>query len=183
MMKLLTMNVIPAIMISVVFAGLFSLLVGYISLRRSGIYFSILTLAFAQMSFALAYSVLTPITVVKRGYQLSLNDPRVLGVSPDRAGHHPAIPFVRHPDARLLRACGLGNWLFTFNAGYYLAASCHADRVLHLDPHLPLALRHDAARGKIQPATRMLYTGLNPRPYTLAAVSSSPACMPVWQAG
>ncbi|MBO6506994.1 MAG: branched-chain amino acid ABC transporter permease, partial [Roseibium sp.] len=31
MMKLLTMNVIPAIFMSVVFAGLFSLLVGYIS--------------------------------------------------------------------------------------------------------------------------------------------------------
>ena len=50
MLKLLTMNVVPAIMLSVIVAGLFSLLVGYISLRRSGIYFSILTLAFAQMS-------------------------------------------------------------------------------------------------------------------------------------
>ena len=40
--------------------GLFSLVIGYISLRRSGIYFSILTLAFAQMSSAMAYSVLAP---------------------------------------------------------------------------------------------------------------------------
>ena len=62
MLKLLSMNVVPAIILSVVIAGLFSWVVGYISLRRSGIYFSILTLAFAQMSFALAYSVLTPIT-------------------------------------------------------------------------------------------------------------------------
>ena len=62
MFKLLSMNVIPAIILSVIVAGLFSLLIGYVSLRRSGIYFSILTLAFAQMSFALAYSVLTPIT-------------------------------------------------------------------------------------------------------------------------
>ena len=54
------MNVIPAIILSVIVAGLFALLIGFISLRRSGIYFSILTLAFAQMSFALAYSVLTP---------------------------------------------------------------------------------------------------------------------------
>ena len=54
---------------------------GYISLRRSGIYFSILTLAFAQMSFALAYSVLTPITGGETGLQLSLKDPRILGVS------------------------------------------------------------------------------------------------------
>ncbi|MDZ7824052.1 MAG: branched-chain amino acid ABC transporter permease [Ahrensia sp.] len=58
MMKLLTMNIIPAIALSVVVAGLFSLVVGWISLRRSGIYFSILTLAFAQMSYSLAYSVL-----------------------------------------------------------------------------------------------------------------------------
>ena len=36
--------------------------IGYLSLRRSGIYFSILTLAFAQMCYNLAYSVLTPIT-------------------------------------------------------------------------------------------------------------------------
>src|SRR6056297_2804868 len=62
MFKLLSMNVIPAIILSVLFAGLFALVIGYVSLRRSGIYFSILTLAFAQMSFALAYSVLTPIT-------------------------------------------------------------------------------------------------------------------------
>jgi hypothetical protein len=38
-------------------------------LRRSGIYFSILTLAFAQMSYALAYSVLTPITGGETGLQ------------------------------------------------------------------------------------------------------------------
>ena len=62
MFKLLSMNVLPAIILSVLIAGLFSLIIGFISLRRSGIYFSILTLAFAQMSFALAYSVFTPIT-------------------------------------------------------------------------------------------------------------------------
>ena len=43
-------------------AGLFALAIGYVSLRRSGIYFAILTLAFAQMCYNLAYSVLTPIT-------------------------------------------------------------------------------------------------------------------------
>jgi ABC-type branched-subunit amino acid transport system permease subunit len=39
-------------------------------LRRSGIYFSILTLAFAQMSYNLAYSVLTPITNGETGLQV-----------------------------------------------------------------------------------------------------------------
>jgi len=68
--KLLTMNILPAIVLGVVVAGLFGLLIGYISLRRSGIYFSILTLAFAQMSFNLAYSVLTPITNGETGLQI-----------------------------------------------------------------------------------------------------------------
>ena len=78
MMKLLTMNVIPAIVLSVIVAGLFSVVIGYISLRRSGIYFSILTLAFAQMSYNLAYSVLTPVTNGETGLQIALDDPRIL---------------------------------------------------------------------------------------------------------
>ncbi|MGI9408214.1 MAG: branched-chain amino acid ABC transporter permease [Hyphomicrobiaceae bacterium] len=68
--KLLTMNVIPAILFSTVAAGIFALLIGYISLRRSGIYFSILTLAFAQMCYSLAYSVLTPVTNGETGLQV-----------------------------------------------------------------------------------------------------------------
>ena len=46
--KLLTMNVIPALLLAVTVSGLFALAIGYVSLRRSGIYFSILTLAFAR---------------------------------------------------------------------------------------------------------------------------------------
>src|SRR6056297_2899577 len=84
MMKLLTMNVIPAILVSIIVAGIFALLVGWISLRRSGIYFSILTLAFAQMSYSLAYSVLTPITGGETGLQPKNSDPRILdGVNTD----------------------------------------------------------------------------------------------------
>ncbi|MBL6931479.1 MAG: branched-chain amino acid ABC transporter permease [Rhodospirillales bacterium] len=74
--KLFTMNVVPAVFFGVIFAGLLAFLIGYISLRRSGIYFSILTLAFAQMSYNLAYSVLTPITNGETGLQLTINDPR-----------------------------------------------------------------------------------------------------------
>ena len=62
MFKLFTMNVIPAVLFSIIVAGVFAFLIGYVSLRRSGIYFSILTLAFAQMSYNLALSVLTPLT-------------------------------------------------------------------------------------------------------------------------
>ena len=57
MFKLLSYNVLPALVVSIVVAGVFSVVIGYISLRRSGIYFSILTLAFAQMMFNIAYSV------------------------------------------------------------------------------------------------------------------------------
>lgn len=68
--KLFTMNVVPAMILSVGFAGLFAVIIGFISLRRSGIYFSILTLAFAQMCYSLAYSVLTPITNGETGLQV-----------------------------------------------------------------------------------------------------------------
>ncbi|MGA1101813.1 MAG: branched-chain amino acid ABC transporter permease, partial [Opitutales bacterium] len=76
--KLLTMNVIPAIIIAVLMSGIFAALIGFVSLRRTGIYFSILTLAFAQMSYNLAYSVLTPITNGETGLQLAQADPRIL---------------------------------------------------------------------------------------------------------
>ncbi len=79
--KLLSMNPLPAIVLATVFGGLFAALIGYISLRRTGIYFSILTLAFAQMSYNLAYSVLTPITNGETGLQLAQSDPRVLDVA------------------------------------------------------------------------------------------------------
>jgi ABC-type branched-subunit amino acid transport system permease subunit len=76
--KLLTMNVLPAVVFAVLLAGAFALLIGFISLRRSGIYFSILTLAFAQMSYNLAYSLLTPITNGETGLQLRRDDARIL---------------------------------------------------------------------------------------------------------
>jgi ABC-type branched-subunit amino acid transport system permease subunit len=127
MFKLLSMNVVPAIMLSVVVAGIFSLAIGFVSLRRSGIYFSILTLAFAQMSFNLAYSVLTPITNGETGLQITLED-----------------------------------------AGYYLAAIIMlvsfyiAIRIFRS----PFGLMLRAVKSNQQ---RMNYTGLNTRPYTLAA--------------
>ena len=68
--KLFTMNIIPAILMSVTVAALLALVIGFISLRRSGIYFSILTLAFAQMMYSLAYSVLTPLTNGETGLQI-----------------------------------------------------------------------------------------------------------------
>ena len=76
--KLLTMNVLPAVILAMGVSGLFALAIGYVSLRRSGIYFAILTLAFAQMCYNLAYSVLTPLTNGETGLQITRTDPRVI---------------------------------------------------------------------------------------------------------
>ena len=166
MMKLLTMNVIPGIIMSVLIAGIFAVAVGYISLKRTGIYFSILTLAFAQMSFALAYSVLTPITGGETGLQPKISDPRMLDA---------ALASGEAPRANLFGLeigtsyeLALSGWVFTFNVGYYVAAIVMiialyiAIRIFRS----PFGVMLRAVKSNQQ---RMRYTGLNPKPYTLAA--------------
>ncbi len=167
MMKLLTMNVIPALVVSVIFAGLLSVAIGYVSLRRSGIYFSILTLAFAQMCYSLAYSVLTPITGGETGLTLSLNDPRVLGVGATGEGNIP-VPHLFGLEMSATTTWELGAWSFTFNAGYYFCAVIMAV-AFYLAIRLfrsPFGLMLRAVKSN---NSRMTYTGLNPRPYALAA--------------
>ena len=155
MMKLLTMNVIPAIIVSVAVAGAFLTSGGWICLRRSGIYFSILTLAFAQMSYSLAYSVLTPITGGETGLQPNLADPRILD-SALAEGQSPRANLFGI-DMRDTYELTIADWVFTFNAGYYIAAVILIARFLYVDPHLPLALWHDAARREIEPKSSELY--------------------------
>lgn len=173
MFKLFGMNVIPAILLSMVVAGAFALLIGYVSLRRSGIYFSILTLAFAQMSYNLAYSVLgNPasnfnLTNGETGLQLLLDDPRYLGQSTTADGSIPVTNFfgIAMRDSFEL---SIGGWLFTFNAGYYLCgfimliAFYFSIRIFRS----PFGMMLRAVKSNQQ---RMNYTGLNTRPYTLAA--------------
>ena len=162
MLKLLTINVIPAILISTVVAGLFAILIGYISLRRSGIYFSILTLAFAQMSFALAASVLTPITGGETGLQTALNDPRILDGA-NEGGNIPAPNFFGLEMGDSLQVSFAG-WLWTFNAGYYVAGIIMlisfyvAIRIFRS----PFGIMLRAIKSNQQ---RLNYTGLNTRPY------------------
>ena len=165
MLKLLTINVIPAILISTVVAGLFAILIGYISLRRSGIYFSILTLAFAQMSFALAASVLTPITGGETGLQTALNDPRILdGVNDSGNIPAPNLFGLEMGDSLQVNVAG---WLWTFNAGYYVAGVIMlisfyvAIRIFRS----PFGIMLRAIKSNQQ---RLNYTGLNTRPYMLA---------------
>ena len=165
MMKLLSLNIIPAIIMSIIFAGLFALLVGFISLRRSGIYFSILTLAFAQMSYALAYSVLTPITGGETGLQLKATDNPILSFKePGEIGRANLFGL----DMRSSYELSVGDWLFTFNAGYYIAAVVMliAFYVSIRIFRSPFGMMLRAVKSNQQ---RLNYTGLNSKPYTLAA--------------
>ena len=164
-MKLVTLNVIPAILLAIVIAGLFAFVVGFISLRRSGIYFSILTLAFAQMSYALAYSVLTPITGGETGLQIKPTDsPLLSNLQPGEIGRANLFGAEMGSSYNL----EVGAWLFTFNLGYYIAAFCMliafylAIRIFRS----PFGIMLRAVKSNQQ---RMNYTGLNPKPYTLAA--------------
>jgi len=153
--KLLTMDVLPAIAFAIVVSGLFSLAIGYLSLRRSGIYFSILTLAFAQMSYNLAYSVLTPITNGETSLQLTLQDPRLidLALAPRGAGLPTASLFGQ-------TLTGLGG--FYFSGAVLIVAFFFALKIFAS----PFGMMLRAIKSN---QTRMSYTGFNTRPYALTA--------------
>ncbi|WP_310621523.1 branched-chain amino acid ABC transporter permease [Flexibacterium corallicola] len=151
--KLLGMNPLPALLFSIVFSSLFALAIGFVSLRRSGIYFSILTLAFAQMCYNLAYSVLTPITNGETGLRVLKSDPRLFDQHGDNTG-----PLISN----------LFGIELTGYAGFYF---CAALLVIgfYISQRLfrsPFGLLLKAVKSN---QNRMLYTGLNSRPYTLAA--------------
>jgi len=154
--KLLTMNVIPAVMFSILVTGLFALIIGYISLRRSGIYFSILTLAFAQMSYNLAYSVLTPITNGETGLQLTLADARVVdamaGIEVTRS-----LPFTNLFGIRMSGMSGFYFCAVVLIIGFFISMR------IFRSPFGAML------RGIKSNQTRMAYTGLNTRPYLLWA--------------
>ena len=167
MFKLFSMNVIPAIALAVVTSGLFALLIGYVSLRRSGIYFAILTLAFAQMSYALAYSVLTPITGGETGLQLALSDPRILDFAVAQGGNIP-VPGLFGLKMNASTQLEMGDWVFTFSIGYYFSAI-----IMLLAFYMAIRLFRSPfgmmLRAIKSNNTRMSYTGLHARPYALAA--------------
>jgi ABC-type branched-subunit amino acid transport system permease subunit len=150
--KLLTMNVLPAVLFAVIIAGLFAVLIGYVSLRRSGIYFSILTLAFAQMSYNLAYSVLTPITNGETGLQLTMDDPRIFD-GPAGEGL---------PSTTLFGIEMSGYSGFYFCAVMLIIAFFISLRIFRS----PFGMKLQAIKSN---QTRMRYTGYNTRPYLLTA--------------
>jgi len=151
--KLLSLNVIPAVILGTLMAGIFALAIGFICLRRTGIYFAILTLAFAQMSYNLAYSVLTPITNGETGLRVLRDDPMVL----DRA-------FGAAPEGSPVGTL-LGFEMQGFSGFYFCAL------VLILGFFLSLLIFRSPFGLKLKAIktnqTRMRYTGFNTKPYVL----------------
>lgn len=153
--KLLSMNAVPAVLLSIVVAGAFAAVIGFLSLRRTGIYFSILTLAFAQMSYNLAYSVLTPITNGETGLRVLRDDPRVID----------SMFGTEVVDSPLGNFFGIE---LTGFSGFYFCAV-----VLIIGFWISLRIFRSPFGMKLlaikSNQTRMEYTGFNPRPYLLSA--------------
>lgn len=152
--KLLTMNAIPAVIMGVIFSGLMAAVIGFLCLRRSGIYFSILTLAFAQMSYNLAYSVFTPITNGETGLQLARSDLRIIdnALSVQQG--------AGLPTTNLFGAEMTGYGGFYFSAVLLIICFYIALRIFRSPFGLML-------KGIKSNQNRMNYTGLNTRPYML----------------
>jgi ABC-type branched-subunit amino acid transport system permease subunit len=154
--KLLTMNVLPAIVFSVVLSGIAALVIGYVSLRRSGIYFSILTLAFAQMSYSLAYSVLTPVTNGETGLRVVRGDPHWL----DALFGWTEAESLPTPEFFGLKMSGYGGFYFT--AVILIAVFFISVRIFRS----PFGMTLRALKSN---QTRLGFTGFNTRPFALAA--------------
>jgi ABC-type branched-subunit amino acid transport system permease subunit len=154
--KLLSMNVVPAIILGVALTAVFALLIGYVSLRRSGIYFSILTLAFAQMAYNLAYSVLTPLTNGETGLQLAKDDSRSL----DR--------FFGVPVADGLPSTNFfGHSLVGYSGFYFCAVLLILSFYISIRiTRSPFGLMLKAVKSN---QNRLKYTGINTRSYALTA--------------
>jgi branched-chain amino acid transport system permease protein len=98
------------------FAVLFAWVLGYLSLRRGGIYFSILTLAFAQMLFYMASSPLAFLTNGENGFT-SVEIAPLLGV----------LELGSEAPFHML----LGEWLYVFVAVFTVGAIATAYRILN----------------------------------------------------
>jgi branched-chain amino acid transport system permease protein len=98
------------------FAVLFAWFLGFLSLRRGGIYFSILTLAFAQMLFYMASSPLAFLTNGENGFT-SVEITPLLGV----------LELGSEAPFHML----LGEWLYVFVAVFAVGAIWLAYRILN----------------------------------------------------
>jgi len=153
--KLFTMNVLPAILFAVVLSGLFAVVIGYLCLKRTGIYFSILTLAFAQMCYSLAYSVLTPITQGETGLLLNLSDPRIIDMMFHERGAGLPKPTLFGLD--------MGGFYGFYFCAIILVITFFFSQKIFASPFGMML------RGIKSNQTRMSYTGFSIKPYMLAA--------------
>ncbi|MBX2856266.1 MAG: branched-chain amino acid ABC transporter permease, partial [Rhodobacteraceae bacterium] len=161
--KLLGMTPVPAVIFGILASGLFALVIGFISLRRTGIYFSILTLAFAQMSYNLAYSVLTPITNGETGLRVLNKDPRIFDDATSQ-GPLKASVFGYEMDHTEY----LFNGAVQLNVGFYFCALI-AIMAFYLSLRIfrsPFGMMLKAIKTN---QNRLSYTGVNTRPYALTA--------------
>jgi len=152
--KLLTMNVLLAVLFGILVAAVFALAIGYVALRRAGIYFAILTLAFAQMSYNLAYSVLTPITNGETGLSLSPSDPRAIDALFGAVQGGNSSPSLFGIEIT-------GYAAFYFCAVMLILAFWVSLKIFRS----PFGLKLLAIKSN---QTRMRFTGYNTRPYVLA---------------
>ena len=129
------------------FAVLLAWLLGVLSLRRGGIYFAILTLAFAQMFFYLSSSPLADYTNGENGFT-NVNVEPLFGII--------------HLEADLPSVLGyiLGTWLYVFVAVFTVLMMLMAYRILH-SPYGEVfqAIRENEQRAK--------FVGLNVWRYKL----------------
>jgi len=150
------MNAVLAVVLATIMGGVFAIVIGYITLRRAGIYFAILTLAFAQMSYNLAYSVLTPITNGETGLQLRQHDPRVLD-SLFGIEYGAALP------ESSLFGIGMSGWAsFYFCAVVLIVMFYLSIRIFRS----PFGMTLKAIKSN---QNRLNYVGISTRPYTLMA--------------
>ncbi|MEO1313012.1 MAG: branched-chain amino acid ABC transporter permease, partial [Pseudomonadota bacterium] len=152
--------------LGVLISGLFALVIGYISLRRSGIYFSILTLAFAQMSYNLAYSVLTPVTYGETGLTVDFDDPRIFDSTPAGSSPVPSLFGMEMND--VFWTPEVFGYTLQFSYGYYVCAA-----ILFLAFYVSMRIFRSPFGTMLRAVktnqNRLSYTGVNTRPYTLTA--------------
>jgi ABC-type branched-subunit amino acid transport system permease subunit len=153
--KLFTMNVLPAMLFATLISGLIAAAIGFVSMRRSGIYFSILTLAFAQMFYNLAYSVLIPITNGETGLQLRMHDIRIID-------NYFSDPAPGLPSTELFGMSMNGYSGFYFCAVVLILAFYVAMKIFRS----PFGLKLKAIKSNQH---RMRYTGSDTRPYLITA--------------
>ena len=137
------------VLVGTTFAVLLAWLLGFLSLRRGGIYFSILTLAFGQMMFYMAASPLSFVTNGENGFT-SVAVADFLGVIPLSA-HLPGV-----------FGFFLGEWLYVFVGFFAVLAVAVAYRILNS----PYGLVFRAIRENEQ---RVEFVGLNVWRYRLMA--------------